>query len=510
MSELLDIIIRPLAGDSPCGENVSYDADFDLLKREINKLSGIDCAVIDSTARRILTEKSKDLRVLCFLAYACVRGERWSELADVFEGMTRLVAAHFDTLHPQRPRARHMALRWLGEQRFTDVLEQQKPPESAFEHVERLVNALESLKPMLEQGFPEGAPFPSELHSRACTWRTACTPAPSPAPPAAPAASGGPHAAAPAQQEQSQTPSQAQAAVRQAALFLIEKEPTRSGGYRLLRAARWDQLRALPPSDGGKTKLQAPPEQMRASLCTLLGDEDWATLLGRSEQAFAGKANHLWLDLQRFSHTACLRLGGEYTAVAEAVAVETAILLRRVPELPSLAFSDGVPLCDPATVDWIESTVMRALGAPDDTQGGRADTEQSSAFDTERRAVNELIGAGKAQDALALLQRAIRASSDEQLNFRRKVLIGTTLLHVKKAQVAVAVLETLAKAIDYYHLEHWAPDLAGDALVELFRAYGMARKELPPAAQSSASDRRPEVLAALSRLDPVRACSLKI
>ncbi|MBD3239045.1 MAG: type VI secretion system protein TssA [Chitinivibrionales bacterium] len=506
MSELLDIIIRPLTGDSPCGENVSYDTDFDVIKREINKLSGIDCSLIDTTARRILAEKSKDLRVLSFLAFACLRGERWAELADVFEGMTRLVAAHFDGLYPERPRARHMALRWLSEQRFTDALEQSQPSPDAFEHVERLANALESLKPMLEQRFPDGAPFPSGLYAQVSRWRTACKPAPAPTvqSPAAPRPAEG------APDEQAQTPSQAQAAVRKAAMFLIEKEPSRPGGYRLLRAARWDQLRTLPPSDSGKTRLEGPNEQMRNSLRKLLADEDWTTLLNRSEQAFAGKAHHFWLDLQRFSYTACTKLGGEYAAVAEAIAIETAMLLRRVPELSSMAFSDGTTMCDPATVDWVEAVAMRSLGMSDSAGGAPAANDQSSAFETERRAVNELVGSGKAQEALVLLQQAIRASSDEQLNFRRKVLIGATLLHVKKVHVAVAVLETLTKAIDYYHLEHWAPDLAGDALVELFRAYGMARKELPPGAQSNTTDRRPEVLAALSRVDPVRACSLKL
>ena len=50
----------------PCGEDVAYADDFEAIKIELAKLSGIDCRLILDASERLLKRQSKDLRVATY------------------------------------------------------------------------------------------------------------------------------------------------------------------------------------------------------------------------------------------------------------------------------------------------------------------------------------------------------------------------------------------------------------------------------------------------------------
>jgi type VI secretion system protein VasJ len=299
------------------------------------------------------------------------------------------------------------------------------------------------------------------------------------------------------------TPKQAQAIARKAALFLIEKEPQRPMGYRLLRALRWDLLDKAPPAENGKTQLPAPAQEQRTFFQNLVAKEDWQTALPAAEKAFASGSNHVWLDLQRIAATACSRLGDTYSGVRNAILQETAMFVKRVGDLGGLAFSDGSAFCDPATRDWLVAEAQRAGEAGELAASERKvfGDKADGALETEKREVNALVAAGKTEDALDYLNKLIRDSSSERDNFLRSMHLCSLLLTGKRPDIAVAILESLDEKIGTYHLEKWDPQLAVEAWALLLKAYKAAQISKPQNMQM-AIEKQNTILQKLSRTDP--------
>jgi type VI secretion system protein VasJ len=492
ISELRDQLVAPIAGESPLGGNINYEMDFDALKTEIGKPGNIDYELVETLAKKISKDKSKDLRVFSFLSLVYLRDEKWDSFADVFDVAAQLAVQNFEGLFPDRPRAKFLAFKWLSEPRYTDTLAQKKPQEKDYEDIVRLIGSLDKLKPVLEKGFPEGSPFPANIYSAAVAWEKACKPKPKAEAPA-------PGSAAPVE-----TPKDAQAAVRKAALFLIAQEPQRPMGYRLLRAARWDLLEKSPPITDGKTQLSPPNEQQRAYFVNLMAQKDWKTCLQKAEEAFVGGANHLWLDLQRISATACRELGETHKAVRDAILYETAAFIRRLPDLAGLQFSDGSLLCDPATKEWLASEV-KAVFSPTDGGAAQSTAQGDDPLTKEKAEVNARVAAGQVEQALELLQDAMSTSKSERDNFFRSIMVGNLLLKGKQADVAVSFLESLNETIDKYKLDRWDPDLAVEGWTAMVSAYKAAKAGKAGPALASITEKHDAILSKISRINPRKA-----
>ncbi|MBD3347077.1 MAG: type VI secretion system protein TssA [Chitinivibrionales bacterium] len=482
------------------GENVNYDTDFDALKSEIGKLGGIDYELIINNSRKILAEKSKDLRVMAFLSFALLRDEQWEAFADLFEGMTSLTEQDYDNCFPARPRAKGLAIKWISEERYTEFCNQKKPTESDYEHITRLVESLTKLKSILESKFPDGSPFPSNLFKKAQSWEKACKPKPK--------AEQSQQQPAQNQAQAYETPKQAQTEGKKLARFLIEKEPVKIMGYRLMRSLRWDLMENAPPASDGKTQLQGPNAQQKAFLEGLIGQKDWKTLFEKSEETFTGAGNHLWLDLQRYSATACKELGESNAAIRDIILIETAVLLKRIPTLVELAFTDGTPFCDDTTKSWIKSEVMSALsgGKGGDNDGDEDDDEDI--LEKEKREAQSLAATGKVDKALELLQNGIRSSSCEEDNFNRSILMGQLLLKGKQPDIAVSILEALDEKIDTYHLHLWNPDLAVEAWAVLVQALKVGRANKPQNQQVEMTTKLNDTVKKISQINPTKAFTL--
>ena len=494
---MLDLIIAPIPGLNPMGGNINYETDFDLLKAEIGKLGNVDYSLIEKKSIILLKEKSKDIRVLGFLSYSCVRNNQWDMLADVFEGFSKLAEQNFDSMFPDRPRAKQQAIQWLSEPKMNDVLANKKPEEKDFDHIVRLVAALTKLKGLIDVKYPGGSPFPAGLYQSAINWEKQCTPKPKPAPSAA----GGAGA------EAMETPKQAQAAGKKTAYFLIEKEPQKIMGYRLMRSLRWDVLEKAPPSENGKTQLAPPPADLQAALLNALKANDYKTALEKAEVAFTAGANHLWLGLQRIAAVACKNLGAPFSAVRQAILYETGLLIKRLPELLTLTFSDGAPLCDDATKDWIASEVQPIFS------GSAAAAVSSSAaagdpIETEKREAVALAAGGSVEKALDFVQTAIRRSSNERDNFKRSIVLCSLLVSAKQPDIALSILESLNGKVSDYHIDKWDPDLAVDAWSATVKVLKMAKNGKQPNVQASMQEKMNSILSKISQIDPKKAFSL--
>ena len=481
------------------GENINYDADFESIKAEMGKMGNLDYALIENTCKKLLKEKSKDIRVLCFLSYVVARNSQWEALADVFEGFSTLAEQGFDAMFPDRPRAKQQAILWLSEVRYNENLADKKPEEKDYVSITRLLTALTKLNGILEQKFPEGSPFPAGLFRAVTAWEKQCKPKPDGS---ATGAGGG-------QAEAMETPKQAQASAKKAAYFLIEKEPQKIMGYRLMRTLRWDVLEKAPPAENGKTQLAPPAAELQTSLNSALTANNFKAAFDKAEIAFTSAANHLWLGLQRIAATACKGLGQPYAAVHAALLFETGLLIKRVPEIMALSFSDGTPLCDDATKDWIASEV-RPLFSADGSgassgSGGRAGGDP---VEEEKKEANALAASGKIEKALDLLQAAIRSSGCERDNFRRSIVVCSLLVSAKQPDIAVSILENLHEKINDYHIDKWDPDLAVEAWSAMVKVMKMAKAGKQPNVQAAMQEKTNAIVSKISQIDPKKAFSL--
>ena len=498
------------------GANINYDPDFDVIKNEMGKLGGCDWDAVRNRSISVLKNKCKDIRVISFLALVFLKNSNWEELADLFEGLALLSVNGVAPLHPEREVAKNNAIKWLGDLKFADALNDKKPVETDHDHCVRLVNALESFKTVCAAGFTGGSPFPSAFLKAAQGWQKVSQPKPAetaPVPASAGAAAVASYGAGTSNvavtAEPLDTPKQAQLLVRKAATALIDKEPQRPMGYRIMRAVRWDMLEKVPPSEGGKTQLPAPRAEQRAYFATLLSQKDWKNILEKGEKAFTGEANHVWLDLQRLIVTACKELGDQYADVRQALIAECAALVRRIPGLLELTFVDGTPFCDGATKDWIAAE-LKSSGQGTESSTSAAQSESQSKVAIEQKEVNAMLATGSVGKALDYLHGAIRNSSNERDNFRRSQLLSTILISAKQPDIAVSILESLNSKISAYHLDTWDPELAVEAWTILYKAYGLSKNNKTPPIQIALQEKQNTILGNISRIDPTKAFSLTV
>jgi type VI secretion system protein VasJ len=230
---------------------------------------------------------------------------------------------------------------------------------------------------------------------------------------------------------------------------------------------RWSALQQEPPSENGQT-LIPPPESHRMNFLENLSKQNkHPQLVQQAEQSFRSAA--LWLDLQRYVATGLGAMGMAYAAAQEAVLIETGLLLKRIPRLPSLAFNDGTPLANAATKAWIEMQVQPLFqGDGGGASGGGGDNSHlAEQYDQAR----QHLGSGDLSAALDAMREGQDQDASLKDRFLRRLYVAT--LCVKGGQPAVArpVLERLGEEVDAHALEAWDPALALQVWTNLHRCY---------------------------------------
>lgn len=511
-SDFLKAICNKFDGDNPFGINLNQELDFDILKTEIGKLGNINWELVEESALTILKEKSKDLRVFSYLSFIYLRNENWEGFVDIFDALSQYVELHYEEVFPTRPRAKQMAFSWMAESRYKDMLESKKPGETAHQNIKRLITSLQKIKQVLEGIFPDGSPFPAGVLSAALKWEKSTKAKPKPAISSKPASksTAKPLSGASSTQQVSlgsmDNTKEAQANAKKIAAFLIEKEPEKPMGYRLIRTLRWGSVENAPPAEGGKIKVEGPNEQKKTFLKNLTGKEEWKRLLSETEKEFSGGPNHYWLDLQRMSATACKNLGESYNSVYDAICIETALFVKRIPDITGLSFGNGLAFCDDATKDWIESDIAAILSS----ESQKGSSGHGNPLKDEQKEINQLVSAGKTDEAIDILNDRIRGSGEEQTHFRRSLMLCNVLLSAKNTAVAIAVLEGLEKKIDDLKIDKWEPELAIEALSLLYKTYKATVSKQTPQIQVTINQKQNSILSKISIIDTKSALKLNI
>jgi len=240
--------------------------------------------------------------------------------------------------------------------------------------------------------------------------------------------------------------------------FCIESRATLPLLFRLNRQLAWITLDQAPPSQGNNTLLPPPVENQIDSFTRLQSVGEPLDILQFCESRLA--TYPFWLDLNRGSHSALLKLGPSAIAAAANLALETRHLLQRMPSLAELCFSNGHPFADGATRNWLDGLKPTTTGM---TNG--VDTTQSLIDDAGRVAAE-----GRLDDALSALQANVCDASSGRDRFRLRRAQCELLHRFDPAGQLRVALDVLLREAQEQGLDRWEPGLVRP-LLELALAH---------------------------------------
>ena len=510
MKDLEKLGTEPISQDKPAGEDIRYEPEFEELQDEIDKLSSptasgaIDWKKIEDLSSSILAERSKDMLVAAYLSVGLTRNRGPEGLLLGTKILRDLIKNFWDTLFPpkKRKRGRIRILEWWIEKISAEV-ERLRPFKIKDTELAELTEALDDIDRFLEENLPDHPstlplsrlieqsvevektekeePKAAEEETKGRKGQEGPAAAPSTAAAAVPASGEleGP-------EDAKKALSNIQGLMKKMAAILREHEPASPLGYRLLRQAIWTSVMQPPPADSGVTKIPPPPNQVKTALVNLSNVGEWQKLVNACEANLVQRP--LWLDLNRHSAAALRAQGSEYEKAAQAVEGETSCLMRMVPELAELKFSDGTPLADDETKAWLASLTSAAA------QGSAAAPVEKDPFTQAFSKAQALAASKQLSDALALLQEGLKASPSMRDRFRWRILIVKLLVQAKKQHFAYAHINEIIREIDEHGLEQWEPELA-------FEGLQAAWQGLSKAADPAMKKRAREIVMRMSGLD---------
>ena len=360
--------LEPVSDDHPCGEDVAYTDDFEAIKIELAKLSGMDYRLILDASERLLKRESKDLRVATYYIFASLRDRGLAGFSDGLEILCGLLQKFDQSLWPKKPVQKRNALNWLSGERVLDTLKEVGLSDST--ELKRTLSALMSLQHYFD-GWEEAVRpslFPLLQYFEESSVRFSSSPT-----------SSNQNQEAIAPVEQVATPQIHQESrgsseslivtkvnsskalldqVRINAAYLREQDDGYWSANKMIRAVRWGGLNGIPPHQNGQTRLKAPRADLLANLNRLVQEQQWRDLLDKVEAAFLEGANHYWLDLQYYAWQGQQALGGLYFSQVDSSLFELKSLLARCEGLTGLSFDNGFPFISADTLKWLEQKVM--------------------------------------------------------------------------------------------------------------------------------------------------------
>ncbi len=518
--------LEPVSAEAPTGKDARYDPLHEELRATIKQLdtpTGHPVAwkkVVDKS-RTLLTQRSKDLLPAAYAAYGLYQEQGLAGLASGLALLAALLERYWEGLFPDMARsqkARAAALGWLlGRLSALSERTLAKQDAAALEPLaaaaqwladqvgERFEDAHRpAVQPLLEQVERLRA---SQQERAAAAERKAARPAAKQATEAKPAgAAPATDAATSVALPSGEAPSIANrgelnrylatvhGALADAGKALRKANPKEPLSYLLPRLGAALELDEEPPSRDRVTFIPAPDAGETGEIRGLFVEQRWEALLDAAEGS--ATSNPLFLDMHRFVHVALARLGGDYDGCRRVVEAELGALLRRLPGVLELCFSNGTPFADADTRELIRSEILRGGGGPGEAKGGAAPSELPAEALAAARA---LALAGKKPQAVAAFEEILRGVRTARERFMVRLALANAVLTGGDAQLAAGLFATLYDEIEQRGLCEWEPELAADCLASYLTCLNRGGGG-PEMAQ-----RVPLVYARLCRVDPRRA-----
>jgi type VI secretion system protein VasJ len=367
-------VVAVIAGDNPAGESLAEDATMEYLENEIMKVgslahTGVEWSKVESESLRLLSDTSKDLKVLGFLLVCLQRGGDGERFALSLFLLQQVLGSWWEDAWPYPGAKGKRARRML----FTQMLQRARKEVDAVSFNPGVGDGrdycLTVLAQLQEQARDRELPDDDLLGLRRAIEKL---PSPAEAPQTAQAPAGNAGPATGSQPEESRRPQASSAgtaslggltldssnerAMRQSLLkvadLLTELTPSEPLGYRLRRYALWHSITSVPPTrDGVKTDLAAVSADRVADYREALGKSPDQALWQRIEQSLS--VSPFWLEGHWLSAQVAGSLG--HHDCAEGIRQAVKSFVDRLPELADTTFNDGTPFLPKPAADWLYS-----------------------------------------------------------------------------------------------------------------------------------------------------------
>ena len=512
---------EPISADRPCGSDVRYDAEYQALQNEIDKLSSPSAAgsvnweKVVRFASDILAHKSKDLLVAIYLSVALTYTRKHDGLSMGVKLLMDLMGKFWEQLYPprERMRGRLRALEWWAEK--MDSALRQLPP---IPVPEAQVRILKDHLNQVEQWIVKHLENPPSLTAiknlagdltvmhEVAVQKEAVKPSASRV--IADDTKNNQNQIRPSEQpEEIQSfPNDGRMLehylqkIREIGSHCRQQNSADPLPYRLNRKLMWCNIEDLPISTNGLTRIPAPDKQIVKMLFDLHDSGDAETLLKAAEGRLSQYI--FWMDLNRFVAESLARLGAYYTKAHRAVCRETAFLIYQLPGLEDLSFSDGTPFATLETKNWLKSIAihsgMSVQTVPDNKlkfRGGESRIEE------EITEAQVMIQKGRLLEAMEGLQQKLNAASAGREKIIWRLAVARLLLDVKRYELALPHLAQIIREIDHFHLENYDSALALKGLKMVCTGLELQDDE-------SSKSKKAEVMYRIAKIDMAEAVRL--
>lgn len=458
----VDQVLAPLDGESGVGEALGDDVVLEFLENEIMKMgslahSDIDWPKVENEALKILSDRSKDLKVLGFLMLSLQRGGDGERFALSLFLLHRVMDSWWTSAWPypgdRGKRARTLMFNQMLQRAGNSIeglafdgsvgdgrgfclnlvdklLSQAEALELPGNLLLELKRALERLPRVNEAGAAPERSVPSSTPTSAATESVASSSS----------AGLGSVTLDPGNERATR-----QSLLRVADL-LTETEPASPLGYRLRRYAIWSSITSLPPTrDGKRTDLAAvSPDRVsdyRESLEKAPDHELWKRIeLSLSVSPF-------WLDGHGMSALVASALG--HDACADAIREDLRGFIQRLPQLPELTFNDGTPFLSNDGADWLWAAPSRVA-----TGGGGA-----SSWDLAYETAMELIPKKGLAAAMQVMEEGLVEAREPREQFYWRLANARLLREAGLKTLAAQQFQDLYQQVQGRALEDWEPAL---------------------------------------------------
>ena len=466
----IEPVLTAFSGQNPAGQNLAENSTMEYLENEIMKVgslahTGVEWSKVESESLRLLSDASKDLKVLGFLLICLQRGGDGERFALSLLLLHQVLGGWWEDAWPypgaKGKRARKMLFTQMLQRALKEVATVSFDPGvgDGREYCLTLLSRLDA------QAKDRELPDDGLFDLRRAVEKLP-SPAEAPEPGKAPAKN--PTSVTTGQKQEGQPQPSAAGSVslgnltldssnersmRQSLLkvadLLTELTPSEPLGYGLRRYALWQSITSVPPTrDGVKTDLAAVSADRVSDYREALDKSPDQALWQRIEQSLS--VSPFWLEGHWLSAQVAGALGHHHCAEGIRQAVKA--FVDRLPELADTTFNDGTAFLPKAAADWLFSGPAQGaagLGA----RGGASAWE--SAYEDAKGALKQK---GLAP-AMQLLEEGLEGAREPRDRFYWRLMSSQLMKDSGMKGLARQQVQDLREQTRDMSLSDWEPGL---------------------------------------------------
>jgi len=497
----------PISDTDPVGYDIRYDDEFEFIEDELAKQGSlidrgpVDWEQVTQTAINLLINKSKDLKVSCYLIRALYELENFKGLASGLKINQLLIETFWDELFPSKERARSNAYEWLVS-KFEALFYEVEPNPEQLDCIEQSFEIIQNIELFLNKKLLNNAPalgkfrrsigqflellreqknneeqliqikpkLTAELkkasektlspnnnkfdNNSSKNKQTSQTDTHHPA-------NGSESFIADniivpinniEDKDRNKILRQCHEAMRNLAKWsLIEKLDSPSA-YSMNRFSTWMGINQLPIHTNNVTPLKPVPKDKLDAYTSLFLSEDYQVLIPQVELSFS--KSPFWLDAHRLVAQGLEALNMHESA--RAVKDYTALFVKRFPSIVDLKFSDNSNFADSKTRQWISAEV---LSKQINTCIQAGDATKDNEYEDVLAQANDLVQNKNITEAVQLFKNQIVQQGGLKQRIFWKYYLARFCYDQGYTKLSMSLLQEVDRFVQKNSLESWEPDL---------------------------------------------------